>query len=158
MIVRDKYKDLLKNDNLRASYLIVYEDDKMIGVDVDQVYGIMKLSINELIYGKKYCYSERELAFSPNTQFIPKEIYNIISVKQISLVNIKNKLVIGDKIINLYNIHAIFVNESPNIIMSRKILNLPLYKFFSFESKNGITWIKDESYKQFVIDCTTIPS
>ena len=128
----------------------------MIGVDVDQIYGILRLHIS----GIDACaIFSKDLVFSLNTLFIPKEIYNIISVTRISLNKIKkNKLVINDKIINLYNIRAIIVLESPNVIISRRILNLPLCDFFVHDDrKSGFMGVRriDKNYEQYVIDNTT---
>ena len=105
----------------------------MIGVDVDQIYGIIELIISRTcdysLSRIKYLVSRGQVIFPANTPFIPKEIYNIISIGKIVFYDIRQKLVIGNRIINLHNIRSINITMSPNIVISRHILKLPLCNF-----------------------------
>ena len=134
----------------------------MIGVDVDQIYGTLKLDFFAYyLYRNKmaFCHEKGALILSSNSPCIPKEIYNIISIEEIFLSSVKNKLVIGDKIINLHNIKSILIQESPNVIISRKILNLPSFMCFS-DDRSGYKAVNlyDRDFKKFIIESTTVLS
>ena len=113
----------------------------MIGADVDQIYGVVILNVFEritMLKGVRRIYYS--LSFTMGVSFLPREIYNIISITKINLYNIKNKLVISNKIVNLHKISIINTQDSPNVVISRKILDLPLCDFFVCgDFKSGYT-------------------
>ena len=93
--------------------------------------------------------------------FLPREIYNIISIKDISIIYVINRLVISNKIINLRNIDIICVHDSPNVIISRKIMELPMRGFFSYGDGGSCTGYKtvyrnNKKYKKIITKKTRI--
>lgn len=94
----------------------------MITADIDQI-----SVLNMYLFSKymKRCISNAaEIGFPNDITFLPKEIYNIVSIKKINLSGTKSMLVISNKIINLRNIVELYIQDSPNIIISRNILML----------------------------------
>ena len=133
----------------------------MICADVDQMHGIIRLTICDREVGdNKFNVFKNELLFPVSTPSIPKEIYNIIPIIDISLCGTKKKLVISNKIINLYNIEYFFVIQSQNVIISREICKLPSIKRFHcgcqrlhFSAEDGHL----EDYKRkIMMEITTI--
>ena len=133
----------------------------MIGADIDQIHGFACLfvsNINACDYN--YTIFKSALLFPTSTPFIPKEIYNIISIEDISLLGTTKKLVIGNRIINLHNIKIIYAQDTPNVIISRNILRLALLTVFYYGSKaTGYGEVQRDNnwnYKRIIIENTTI--
>ena len=135
----------------------------MIGVDIDQIYGIIEFNVidrSNMINGGYY-HNVTGLIFTMGAPFLPREIYNIISIKDISIIYVINRLVISNKIINLRNIDIICVHDSPNVIISRKIMELPMRGFFSYGDGGSCTGYKtvyrnNKKYKKIITKKTRI--
>ena len=132
----------------------------MIGADIDQIYGFAIILITDRGDRKKNrIIFRKELLFPTSTPFIPKEIYNITLINRIILADTIKKLVISNKIINLYNITQITVRDTPNVIISRRILRFALLDGFYYGNKimgYKVTCRVFEDYEQIIIENTTI--
>ena len=127
----------------------------MIFADVDQIYDIKILCVTS----REKPYYQQELVFPTSTSFLPKEIYNIISVNEIKLYFTRQKLVINNKIINLHNIVSIVAQNTPNVIISRAVLKLPLLSSFSYgdqATKYGVVCVNYENYIKIIMERTTV--
>ena len=130
----------------------------MIGADVDQIY-YTRILLNMSNIGRISLSGRGELVFPTSTPFIPKEIYNIMTIEHICIMDTTKNLVISNKIINLYNIKTIRVQNAPNVMITRNILRLALLGVFCYGSKiTGLKIIRscDENYKKIIIENTTI--
>ena len=71
---------LEKFDNLRENNNIIYDDNKMISADVDQIYGIIKLSVSDRgNFRNKFSVAKKELLFPTDTPFVPFNLNKIES-------------------------------------------------------------------------------
>ena len=133
----------------------------MIWVDIDQIYGFTSLFVSNISeFNKVDTLFIKELLFPISTPFIPKEIYNIISIEGISFFGTPKKLIIDNRIINLHNINRFCVQDAPNIIISRHILRLALLDVF-YCGSNAIGYKRalrnnKERYKRIITENTTI--
>ena len=153
--------NLKKIDNLRVNYHVINKDNNMIGVDIDQIHGFTSLFISNVnMRNEIHALFKSTLLFPTSTPFIPKEIYNIISIKYISLISATKKLIIDNIIINLRNIKIICAQDTPNVIISRNILRLALLNVFYYGSKatgyREVCRNNKEQYIKIITENTTI--
>ena len=124
----------------------------MIGADVDQIHDIKVLHISRF-EGRKY---SQEIFFPSNTSFLPKELYNIISINKITLCKTDQILMISSRIINLYNITEIFLYLHL-IILPKEILKLPKRVLFVYMNEYyypKYLYSDSKKYKEFIMNKT----